>query len=396
MSRFTTVVPVLAGAIAGAVVAAIIASGSSSSTVTKTVIQGSTTPAASSVPNTASVAGGNASSGSSTTAATSGGLTVNQIYRQDSPGVVDITVTAVSQSSSGFGLFGGGQQSQESEDEGAGVVYDSSGDIMTDEHVVAGATSIEVHFQNGVNAKAKLIGEDASTDVAVIKVDVPKSELHPIQFANSNSAQVGDPVTVIGSPFSLPETVTSGIVSAVGRSIEAPNQYTITGAIQTDASINPGNSGGPVLDSNGDVIGLADQIETSSGDSAGVGFATPGNADIKVADKFIAGKKVEHAWVGICLNSESTVVGAQISTTTGQNCPATVVAGGPAAKAGLQPGDTITSVNGQPIASSDGFIETIDNYKPGQTVTMHVTGPGGTRTIHVTLGNRPASAPTAG
>ena len=143
------------------------------------------------------------------------------------------------------GLFGGTQQTQ---GEGAGVVYDTKGDILTDEHVVDGATSVTVTFEDGRKAAAKVLGTDPSTDVAVIHVNVPASELHPIPFADSSSAQVGDPVVAIGSPFSLPETVTQGIVSAVGRSITAPNNYTITGAIQTDAAINPGNSGGPLLD----------------------------------------------------------------------------------------------------------------------------------------------------
>ena len=133
----------------------------------------------------------------------------------------------------------------------------------------------------------------------MIKVDAPASELHPIAFANSDGAEVGDPVVAIGSPFSLPETVTSGIVSQVGRSITAPNNYTITGAIQTDAAINPGNSGGPLLDANGQVLGLNDQIETNSDQSAGVGFATPGNTDQQIANEIIAGKTVKHSYVGV-------------------------------------------------------------------------------------------------
>jgi putative serine protease PepD len=306
-------------------------------------------------------------------------MTVNQIYRAASPGVVDITESSTSQ---GFGLFGGGQTT---EGEGAGVVYDTKGNILTDEHVVANANSVTVHFQDGRNAKAQVVGTDPSTDVAVIHVDVPASELHPIPFADSSAAEVGDPVVAIGSPFSLPETTTTGIVSAVGRSIEAPNNYTITGAIQTDAAINPGNSGGPLLDANAHVLGLNDQIQTNSGSSAGVGFAVPSNTAARIANAIIAGKKVQHAYVGVELQSNSSG-GAQISS---------IQPSSPAATAGLQPGDVVTSINGRPITSTEQFIETVDNYAPGQTITLTGKRDGKTFTMKLKLGTRPNS-PAAG
>lgn len=401
MRRTIIILPIVAGAIAGAIVALIIGAGHSTRSVTETIVSASGGTAAST-----SNAVTTASSGSTvpTPTPTSSGLTVNQIYKKDSSGVVDITVTSLSSSSSGSsgagGLFGGGgSQAQEQEDEGAGVVYDRSGDILTDEHVVDGSKpKIEVHFQNGVNAPATIVGTpDASTDVAVIRVKVAASELHPIPFANSSTAQVGDPVVAIGSPFSFPETVTSGIVSAVGRTITAPNNFSISGAIQTDASINPGNSGGPLLDTDGDVLGLNDQIQTSSGDSTGVGFATPGDTDVTVADQMIAGHTVQHAYVGVCIGDPTSGTGAEVSA--GQDCSSAVVAGSPAAKAGLAQGDVITAIDGRKISSSDNFVAVVANYKPGQTVTLTVTTPGSgarMRTIKVTLGNRPASAPTAG
>jgi putative serine protease PepD len=308
-----------------------------------------------------------------TSLSTSKGLSVGQIYRQDAPGVVDITVT---QNSSGNGFFGSSQQTQ---GEGAGVVYDTNGDILTDEHVVDKASSVTVAFQNGQKAQAKVLGTDPSTDVAVIHVNVPASQLHPIPFADSSAAQVGDPVVAIGSPFSLPETVTQGIVSAVGRSITAPNNFTIEGAIQTDAAINPGNSGGPLLDGDGHVLGLNDQIQTNSGSNSGVGFAIPSNMTARIANEIIAGKTVKHAYVGVFLNS-TTQGGAEISE---------VQSGSPASSAGMQPHDVVTAINGKQISSTQQFIETVDTYAPGQTITLTIKRDGGTKTIKLTLGTRP-------
>ncbi|MBV8991896.1 MAG: trypsin-like peptidase domain-containing protein [Solirubrobacterales bacterium] len=372
MKTLSRLIPIIGGAVAGGVIALIVASGGASThSVTTTVVQPSSP---STIP----------------TSLTSGrGMTVNQIYRSASPGVVDIDVTeqAPNQGGGGFGFgFGGpGGGSQQSQGEGAGVVYDKKGDILTDEHVVANASSVTVHFQDGLHASAKVLGSDASTDVAVIRVDVPASELHPVAFADSSQAQVGDPVVAIGSPFSLPETTTAGIVSATGRSITAPNNYTIAGAIQTDAAINPGNSGGPLLDANAHVLGLNDQIQTNSGSSAGVGFATPSNEDARIANAIIAGNPVKHAYVGVQLNGSSTG-GAGIST---------VSSGSPAQNAGLQAGEVITAVNGTAISSTEQFIATVDNYSPGTTITLTVKSGGASKNVKVTLGTRP-NAPSTG
>jgi S1-C subfamily serine protease len=364
MNRLTRILPIIGGAAAGAIVAIALASGGTTKTVTTTVYQQS---AGSSVPTALSA---------------SKGLTVNQIYRMDSPGVVDIVVNQ----NGTVGPFG---QTEQSQGEGAGVVYDKNGDILTDEHVVANATSVTVHFEGGRSASAKVLGTDPSTDVAVIKVNVPSSQLHPIALGNSSTAQVGDPVVAIGSPFSFPETTTAGIVSAVGRSITAPNNFTITGAIQTDAAINPGNSGGPLLDAAGHVIGLNDQIQTNSGSSAGVGFAVPSNTVAQVAGAIIGGHPVKHAYVGVNLNPNSTG-GAQIANSSDSNGPS-IVSGSPAAKAGLQPGDLITAINGRAISSTEQFIEVIGNYGPGQRVTMTVRRAGKTLHVNVTLGFSPVT-----
>jgi putative serine protease PepD len=360
MKRLSRVLPIIGGAVAGGAIALAVAGGSTNTHTTTTVFQ-STRGA--SLPTSLSA---------------SKGLSVSQIYRQAGPGVVDITVTQNS-AGGGFGPFGGSEQTQ---GEGAGVVYDTKGDILTDEHVVSGATSVTVTFEDGRKVGAKVLGTDPSTDVAVIHVDVPASELHPIPFADSSTAQVGDPVVAIGSPFSLPETTTAGIVSAVGRSITAPNNFTITGAIQTDAAINPGNSGGPLLDGAGHVLGLNDQIQTNSGSNAGVGFATPANTDARIANAIIAGNPVKHAYVGVELNSASTS-GAQITQ---------VQPSSPGASAGLQANDVITAVNGKSVSSTQGFIETVDNYAPGQTITLTVKRGGQQQSIHLKLGARPQSA----
>jgi putative serine protease PepD len=379
MRRFSRLIPIVAGAVAGVVIALVVASGSSSThSVTTTVVQpsrGSTIPTSFSAN-----ANGNGR-----------GLTINQIYRNASPGVVDIVVTSNSQTPS-FGPGGG--TSQQTQGEGAGVVYDNQGDILTDEHVVAGATSVQVTFQDGLKVPAKVLGTDPSTDVGVIKVDVPASELHPVSFADSSAVQVGDPVVAIGSPFSLPETTTSGIVSQVGRSITAPNNYTIPEAIQTDAAINPGNSGGPLLDADGHVLGLNDQIETNNstasgqGSNSGVGFAVPSNTVARIATAIIAGHPVKHAYVGVELQGNSSG-GAQISL---------VQPGSPGAGAGLQSGDLITQINGKAITSTDQFIATVDTFAPGDTITLTVKQAGQTQphNIQVKLGVRPASAQTGG
>ena len=271
-------------------------------------------------------------------------------------------------------------------------MYDNKGDILTDEHVVSNETSVKVNFQDGKRYPARVLGTDPSTDVAVIHVDAPSSELHPIPFANSSDAQVGDPVVAIGSPFSLPETTTTGIVSQTGRSITAPNNYTIPNAIQTDAAINPGNSGGPLLDANGHVLGLNDQIETNNqtaggeGSSSGVGFAIPSNTVARIANAIIGGQSIKHAYVGVELSS-ATAGGARVTS---------VQPTSPGAQAGLQAGDLITAVNGKTVITTDQFIATVDTHAPGQTVTLTIKRDGQTQTIKVKLGTRPAATPKGG
>jgi S1-C subfamily serine protease len=380
MKGLSRLLPIVAGAIAGGAIALAVASGGTTthSVTTTTVVQPSSSPT---LPT--SFSNGKAQ-------------TINQIYRSVGPGVVDITTSSTQNTG---GVFGFGQ-SQQTQGEGAGVVFDKKGDILTDEHVVSGASKITVTFPDQTKASATVVGSDTGADLAVIRVQgVPASELHPLQIGDSSAVQVGDSVIAIGSPFGLPNTVTAGIVSAVGRTINAPNQFTIPNAIQTDAPINPGNSGGPLLNAAGQVIGLNDQIETNNtngqgeGSSSGVGFATPSNGDARIAREIISTGQAHNAYVGVSLDP-SVTGGAAIAKSATSAGASPIVSGSPAAKAGLQAGDLITAVNSTPVASVNQFVATIANYAPGNTVTLTVNRGGQTKSIKLTLGAQPASATT--
>src|SRR2546421_2512990 len=265
----------------------------------------------------------------------SSALSVNQIYSRDARGVVQITVNQQSQSSP-YPFGGGSSQAQ-----GSGFVYDAKGDIVTNEHVVAGASSIRVTFSDGASYTAKVVGRDTSTDLAVIHVDAPASELHPLTLASSSGVKVGDGVVAIGSPFGLAGTVTSGIVSALHRQITAPDNFPIADAIQTDAAINHGNSGGVLLNLQGQVVGVTAQIESDSGGNDGVGFAIPSDSVKKVADGLISNGKVSHAYLGV-----------SIQTATNGVSIGTVRSATPAQRAGLKAGDVVTAIDGTAVRSA--------------------------------------------
>jgi putative serine protease PepD len=308
---------------------------------------------------------------------------LTKLYKQDAPGVVDITVdSSTSSGSSGFPFGPGGSQTQEAE--GTGFEIDTKGDILTAEHVVSNANAIKVQFEDGSTVKATLVGSDKSTDTAVIHVDVPASQLHPLTLGSSASVQPGESVVAIGSPFRLPETMTAGIVSATGRTITAPNGFSISGAIQTDAAINHGNSGGPLIDvATNTVIGINDQILNAgdSQDNAGVGFAAPIDASKSVAHTLIAGGKVQHAYLGVLITSAAG--GARV---------AKIVSGGPAQKAGLKAGDVITAFAGHRVTSAGELTALVSAAKAGQTVSVTVKRGGATKHFSLTLGIQPASA----
>ena len=231
--------------------------------------------------------------------ARSGGKSVSQIYKQDAPGVVTITSTTTSTTSGDFNPFGPGQ-SQQQTSQGSGFVIDMQGRILTNAHVVEGANTVTVAFEDGVSAKATVLGRDQLYDLAVIKVDVPAGELHPLKLGTVDSVEVGDPVVAIGNPFGYAQTVTAGIVSAKGRILQSPegNGRIIPNAIQTDAAINHGNSGGPLIDRHGDVIAInaqiADPSVTGTNANAGVGFAIPIDLAKRALANLEQGKPASH------------------------------------------------------------------------------------------------------
>ena len=295
-------------------------------------------------------------------------LSVNAIYRNDYKGVVEITVTT--NASSGFGS---------AQAEGSGWVYNQNGDIVTNQHVVDSAQSLKVTFWNGKTYDAHVVGSDASTDLAVIKVDAPASMIHPLQVGDSSALQVGDSVVAIGSPFGLQETVTSGIVSALHRTMTSPSNFTISDSIQTDAAINHGNSGGPLLNSDGQVVGVNAQIAGNTGGNVGVGFAIPSNTVKNVVTQLISSGKAQHAFLGVTIDS-----------TANDALIAGVRDGTPAAKAGLRKGDVVTSLGGKAVTNPDELASVINGFKPGDSVSVTYKRGGDSHTVQVKLATRPS------
>jgi putative serine protease PepD len=346
----TTAALAAAALVGGGVGAAVYALSTSDSTTTVTAAV-TTTPQVTNVSNSS--------------------LSVGEIYKATGKGIVEIQTTLSSTSP-----FPDGQSGSASA-EGTGFVYDDQGHIVTNQHVISGANSIKVTFQDGKTYTATVVGSDPSTDVAVLKVDAPASELSPLTLADSDGVAVGDGVVAIGDPFGLTDTVTSGIVSAINREIQAPDSTPITGAIQTDAAINHGNSGGPLFNLDGKVIGVTAQIESDSGGSDGVGFALPSNLVKTIAGELISTGKARHALLGVTPQTASN--GVKVSS---------VESGSGAAKAGLQSGDVITAVDGTDMTNAPQLRTAIAAHKPGDTITVTYIRDGSSHTVHVTLGSR--------
>ncbi|HTI33835.1 MAG TPA: trypsin-like peptidase domain-containing protein [Miltoncostaea sp.] len=339
---------------------------------TTTVIQRPTT-----VPTAATATASSGSEGTDWTA----------LYAAASPGVVNITSEGVSTGGSSQDPFGQGQP-QSGTATGSGFVADANGTIVTAAHVVDGASKITIRFSDGTTKVATLQGKDDATDIAVLKVDPSGMSLHPLQMGSSAGLKVGDELAAIGSPFGYASSLSTGIVSGLDRTIEAPNGFTVAHAIQTDAALNPGNSGGPILGADGRVVGVADQIATGGTEqSAGVGFAVPIDLVADEVGQLAAGQKVAHAYLGVSTGDITNGTGAAVGAIT---------AGGPAATAGLKAGDVVTAVDGKPIEGSADLVAAIAAKAPGDQITLTVKRGGDTTDITATLGTQPAQRSTTG
>ncbi len=329
---------------------------------------------------------------------------VSDVYDTVSPSVVSISVTA---NRAGQNIMGQSVPEQQVQGGGSGFVYDNQGHIITNNHVVEGATDIVVSFLDGTKARATIVGLDPDSDLAVIRVDLPESdlaELQPVQFADSDALEVGEPVLAIGSPFGQRWTLTTGIVSALQRTIQGVGNFSIGGVIQTDAAINPGNSGGPLLNARGEVIGVNSQIISASGANAGIGFSIPGNLTQRVAIDLIQRGYVEYSYLGI---SGGDVTIDVIETFELPNDITGVVVGesvpgGPAARAGIQSAaitdaqellsaDIVTAIDGVELSSMGDLITYLaSNTRPGDTITLTVLRDGQTTlNLDVVLSPRP-------
>jgi putative serine protease PepD len=303
---------------------------------------------------------------------------VADIYQRVSGSVVFVSARG-GNGSLGFNGSGGGRAAS-----GSGFVVDSAGHIVTNDHVVEDADRFTVRFgEQGEPIEAKLVGKDPSSDIAVLAIDPKKVEggPKPLTLASSSALRPGDAAIAIGSPFGLSGTVTTGIISALGREIEAPNGFSIPGAVQTDAAINPGNSGGPLLDAAGRVIGINSQIASQSGSNSGVGFAVPVNMVKDVVPKLVKNGKIERAWLGLASGERPATPGALVGT---------INPGTPAAKAGIRTGDLIVGFDGKTIRDPSGLSLAVLTKQPGDKVEVTLKRGNDTHKVTVQLGTRPS------
>jgi S1-C subfamily serine protease len=332
---------------------------------------------------------------------TSKGLTVHDIYQRDASGVAFIRSQIVQKTPSVFGL----PQQQSSEATGSGFLIDNDGHVLTNAHVVEGAQKVEVELGDGAEQQAQVVGADPSSDIALLKVDNTEGA-QPLQLGDSSKVQVGDPVVAIGNPFALDRTVTSGIVSALQRQIQAPNGFSISDVIQTDAAINPGNSGGPLIDGAGQVIGINSQIESQSGGNEGVGFAVPIKTAADVVSQLENGGEVHQAYLGITGGDITPEIARALNLPVTQGVLIErALSGGPADDAGINGatgqatiagqtfpvgGDIITKVDGKAVTGMDEVVSAVNDHKPGDEITLTVYSDGQQKNVTVKLGDRPS------
>src|SRR5215203_2940791 len=336
---------------------------------------------------------------------------VNQIYKADGDGVAFIESQIEAPETESFNPFGEVEPEGGGTATGSGFVIDDEGHVLTNNHVVEGASKVRVKLGDSETTyDAEVVGADPGTDVALLEVDAPKSAFHPLTLGRSAEMEVGDPVVAIGNPFGLDRTVTSGIVSALQRQIEAPNGFSISHVIQTDAAINPGNSGGPLINANGEVIGINAQIATGGGGNGnvGIGFAIPIDTVRANLEQLKETGEVEHAFIGISGGTITPDLAKALNLPVEEGVLVqTVVKDGPADKAGLEAGttsatiegeevglggDIITAIDGKKLGSMDELVETIQEAKPGDKLELTYLRDGEEKTATVTLGDQPESS----
>jgi S1-C subfamily serine protease len=343
--------------------------------------------------------------------AADGDFNPNQIYKEAAPGVV--TVTSIFGGGDAASILGGGGAGQ-----GSGFVISDEGEIVTNAHVVTQggaqngggrpqeANQVFVEFADRNRVEAEIVGFDDDADVALIEIEPDGLDLQTVPLSDRTEFAVGEPVAAIGSPFGEEQSLSVGIVSAIDRSIPGLTQFAIDNAIQTDASINPGNSGGPLIDGNGEVIGINQQIESQSGSNSGVGFAIPADAIRFSLEQLREDGSVEYAYLGVSTQgiwpqlSDELDLGADRGALI-----ASVVEGGPADDAGLEGGDdrqffqgqridtggdVIVAVDGKRLEHESDLAELVARRRPGETVTLEILRDGDTEEIEVELEQRPA------
>ncbi|MFL5873756.1 MAG: S1C family serine protease [Solirubrobacterales bacterium] len=341
------------------------------------------------------------------------GNVVNQIYKRDGDGVafIESQIEPQETEASPFNPFGEPEQESGGTATGSGFVIDDEGHVLTNNHVIEDASKVTVKLGDSETAyKAEVVGTDPGTDIALLKVDAPSKEFHPLNLGHSGDLEVGDPVVAIGNPFGLDRTVTSGIVSALQRDIQAPNGFSISHVIQTDAAINPGNSGGPLINAEGAVIGINSQIATGGGGNGnvGIGFAIPIDTVRANLEQLEETGEVEHAFIGIAGGTVTPELAKALNLPADEGVIVqTVVKGSPADKAGLEAGNTsatidgeeiklggdiITEVDGKPLKSMEELVEVIQESKPGDELKLTILRGDKEKTAEVTLGTQPKSS----
>jgi len=394
-----------AALLGGAIVAGgLLGFGVGGATTTTTVLQQAPLTSGAAAPATGGGGGGGGPKSANT------GLTPAQIYKAAAPGVVFIRSTIVSKTQSPFDVSPSTQQGQAS---GTGFVLDQNGTILTNAHVVQGASKVTVQFESQKIVDATVVGTDLSSDLAVLKVSPAGLKLTPLTLGDSSHLQVGDPAVAIGNPFGLARTLTTGVISALQRPLTAPNGFTIDNVIQTDAPLNPGNSGGPLLDAFGHVIGINSQIATAGGGSGsvGIGFAVPINTAKQVIPQLERSGDVARAYLGLStITIDSSLAALNLPVTSGALVQR-VTPGSPAATGGLRGGtitaqvaggavqiggDIVVSVDGRKISTAGDLTTLVSSHKVGDTVTLGVLRAGKQINVKVKLGNRPNTVVPAG